>query len=99
MAFSVLNVKEKPIESWYNNITHGLFLLFKTKEQRLISCTIQFSVSWEDHIEEWVRIKFKQCGHISVQLANWDTTKAHRHKPDNVAPTEQSTMTICKSLL
>lgn len=61
-AFSVLNVKEKPTESWYNNITHGLFLLFKTKEQRSL---IQFSVSWENH-EERVRIKFKQCGYISV---------------------------------
>lgn len=44
-------------------------------------------------------LNYKQCGYISVQLANWDTTKAHRHKPDNVAPTEQSTMTIHKSLL
>lgn len=32
-------------------ITHGLFLLFKTQEQRLISYTIQFSVSWENHIQ------------------------------------------------
>lgn len=34
-------------------ITHGVLLLFKTQEQRLLSCAIiQFSVFWENPIQE-----------------------------------------------
>lgn len=32
--------------------THGMLLLFKTQEQRLLSCAIQFSVFWENQMQQ-----------------------------------------------